>query len=83
MNVLGKFRLRVMNPDRLLFEGEVENIFVQGDTGEYEVLAYHYPILSLMRKGAIVIDWEHFVSIKKGIIKFFKNDCVAIVELDD
>ena len=72
-----------MNPDRLLFEGEVENIFLQGDTGEFEVLAYHYPVLSLLRKGAIVIDWEHYVAIRKGIVKFFKNDCVAIVELDE
>lgn len=80
MGVLGSFKLLIMNPDRVIFKGEVESLFLQGDTGEYELLPYHYPVLGLLREGRIIIDWKFYVPIKKGVIKFFKNDCVILVE---
>lgn len=76
-----KFKLKIMNPDRMLYEGDIGALFVAGDTGEFEVLAYHYPVLSLLKEGELVIDWENYIPIKSGIIKFFRNDCVVMIEL--
>lgn len=79
----GTFHLRIMNPDRMIFEGEVSKLFLQGDTGEFEILPAHYPIFSLLKKGSIIVDWEKKLDINKGIVRFFKNDCVIIAELQE
>jgi F0F1-type ATP synthase epsilon subunit len=76
-----QFNLLIMDPDRKIYEGTASNIFLKGNTGEFELLAYHYPVLSLLDEGEIVIDWQKSLSIKRGIIKFFKNDCTILVEL--
>ncbi len=81
MAELGKFKLSIMDPDKIIFQGEVSHAFFQGNTGEYEIMAFHYPVLGLLKEGQILIDWKYYVGIKKGIVKFFKNDCVALVEL--
>ncbi len=81
MAVLGIFNLKIINPERLLFEGEVSNIFLRGDTGEFEILSYHYPILSLLIRGEIIIDWRFTLPIKKGVVRFFKTDCVIMAEV--
>jgi F-type H+-transporting ATPase subunit epsilon len=80
---LGKFNLTILDPDRKIFEGQATNLFIQGDTGEFELMPFHYPVLSLLREGHVIIDWKHSVSVKSGIIRFFKNECVVIVELKD
>jgi len=79
----GKFKLLVIDPDKIIYEGEVTNLFLQGDTGEFELLPYHYPVLSVLKQGEIIIDWKYTIAIKHGIIRFFQNECVVIVELND
>jgi len=70
-----------MDPDKVVYRGTASSIFLKGNTGEFELLAYHYPVLSLLDECDIIIDWEKRISIRKGIVKFFKNDCVILVEL--
>ena len=67
----------------MIYEGDAEHLFLPGETGEFELLPYHYPVLSLLKAGHIIVDWKYSIAIKKGLVKFFKNDCVVIVELDD
>lgn len=82
-NPQGSFSLKVMDPDRVIYEGEVTNLFLQGDTGEFEILPFHYPVLSVLRQGRMIINWKYYIAVRKGIVRFFKNECVAIVELDE
>ena len=51
-----------------------------GATGEFEILEFHKAIISLLREGRIVIDWEKEVPIKKGVVKMAGDELVAIVE---
>jgi len=81
MAVSLKFKLQVMNPDRMIFDGEAESIFVQGNTGEFEMMSYHYPVLSLLKQGEVIIDWKYYVPVVNGIVKFFRNDCCVVVEV--
>jgi F-type H+-transporting ATPase subunit epsilon len=76
-----RFKLLIMNPDKKIFDGTASSLFLKGNTGEFELLPYHYPVLSLLDEGDIVIDWEKSISINNGIIKFFKNECTVLVEL--
>ena len=69
-----------MTPDTLIYENEVQSLFLSGDRNEYELLPYHYPVLGILKKGNIIIDWKESVPIKFGIIRFFANDCIILIE---
>ena len=76
------FKLTVMTPDSLVYENEVESVFLTGDRGEYEVLPYHYPVLGILKRGSIIVDWKESIRIKSGLIRFFANDCIILIEPD-
>ena len=69
-----------MTPDSLLYQNEVESAFFIGDQGEFEILPYHYPVLGILVEGPIILNWKESVTIKFGLIKFFANECVVLVE---
>ena len=69
-----------MTPEALLYQNEVESAFFSGDKGEYELLPYHYPLLGILDKGNIIINWKEAVPVKFGVVKFFANDCIVLVE---
>lgn len=74
------FKLTVMSPDALVFESEVQSVFLTGDQGEYELMPYHYPVLGILKEGNIIIDWKESIPLKFGLIRFFANDCIILVE---
>ena len=74
------FKLTVMTPDALIYENEVQSVFLTGDRGEYELLPYHYPVLGILKEGNIIIDWKESIPLKVGLIRFFANDCIILVE---
>lgn len=74
------FKCTVMTPDALIYEKEVHSVFLTGDKGEYELLPYHYPVLGILKEGNIIIDWKEGIPIKFGLIRFFANDCIILIE---
>ncbi len=74
------FHLTILNPKNVLFEGDVDSVFLPGDSGEFEIMSHHAAIVSLLRPGDVVINWEKKVLIKNGMVKFENNDCVILVE---
>ena len=74
------FQLRVLNPKHVVFDGQVESVFLPGDAGEFELLAYHVPIMSLLRDGEIVIDWKTRIPIRKGMVRYHNEECVILLE---
>lgn len=85
MGVLGTFQLKIMDVDCVIYQNDVSNLFAAadhwGEPWEFELLAFHYPVICVLCPGDIVIDWREVVTIKKGILKFFKNECTVLVEL--
>ena len=75
----GNFRCVVLSAKRLVFEDEINSLFIAGDKGEYEILAYHYPLIGLV-KGDIVINWEKRLPVKGGVVRFFANECNVMIE---
>ena len=65
-----------------MYENEVQSVFLTGDKGEYELLAYHYPLLGVLSQGDIVINWQEQIPIKGGVVRFFANECIILVEED-
>lgn len=80
MNGFFMFHVTIVTPQKVLFEGEATKVFLQGDEGEFEVLDYHRPVLSLLRKGRVVIDGNKFVVVRGGIARFGENSLVVLAE---
>ncbi len=74
------FKIAIMTPEALLYQQEVESAFFIGDRGEYELLPYHYPVIGILKQGNIILNWREAVPIKFGLIRFFANDCIVLVE---
>ena len=74
------FKCTILSPKNLIFESNVTSLFIIGDRSEYELLAYHYPLVGLVQKGNIIIDWKRQIPIRSGILRFFANECTILVE---
>ncbi len=75
----GNFRCVILSAKRLVFEAEINSLFITGDRGEYELLAYHYPLIGIV-KGDIVINWEKRLPVRGGVVRFFANECNVMIE---
>ena len=73
-------KLKVLSPKRTIFEGDARSILLAGDLAEFELLDYHAPILSLLRKGNVVVDGSMRIPINRGLLKFDRNVCVILAE---
>lgn len=74
------FKTTVITSNNILFEGEAWSVFLPGATGEFEILELHRPIVSLLKKGKIIIDWKKQISIKRGAVRMSQDELVAVVE---
>ena len=73
-------KVTILNPKQTIYEGEAWSVFLPGNTGEFEVLDRHKPIVSLLREGQIVLDQSKTIPIKQGIVKLYNNELVALIE---
>ncbi|MDT8390237.1 MAG: hypothetical protein RRC34_06990 [Lentisphaeria bacterium] len=73
-------RVTVLNPKETLFAGEAESATFPGASGDFEVLEFHKPTISLLRKGRIVLDRQRGISVQKGIVRVIHDEVVALVE---
>ena len=45
--------LKIVSPERVEFDGEVESVLVPGTLGSFEILNDHAPIISTLDKGVV------------------------------
>lgn len=76
----GMFKVIITTPDKVIFEDECWSVFLPGETGEFEILAFHKAIVSLLRRGHIVVDLEKRIPVVKGVVKFSDEELVAVIE---
>ncbi|MBI4835052.1 MAG: hypothetical protein HY811_09585 [Planctomycetes bacterium] len=65
-------------PDEILYEGLAESVFLPGEYGEFEILTFHAPVMSVLKKGLVRID-DRIFSISDGIAKFDENNELVIL----
>lgn len=75
-----KFRLQVVSLKRMLFDKDVESVYLAGDEGEYELLPYHYPLLGALPEGEIKIKGHPHIPLRAGVVLFNDNQCTIIIE---
>ncbi len=77
-----KFNLIIMTLEEAIFEGEAKSVILTGDKSEFELLAYHSPLISILERGEVLIDNEISVPLRKGIVRFYNNECIILTEQD-
>lgn len=66
----------------LAFDDMVESIYLTGDDGEFELLAFHHPLVASIPEGEIRIAGHQSVPIKVGVLSFRNNQCRVLAEVD-
>ncbi|MBR6181094.1 MAG: ATP synthase F1 subunit epsilon [Prevotella sp.] len=77
-------RLRIVSPESIAFDGEVESVKVPGILGNFEILNNHAPIISALQKGMVEYDdaeGRHQLSINGGFVEVQKNKVSLCVEV--
>jgi len=46
-------KLKIVSPERIEYDGEVESVLVPGTQGQFEILNDHAPIISTLDKGTV------------------------------
>jgi len=74
------FKAIVITSSKVLFEGDVRSVFLPGSKGEFEVLEFHKPILSLLRQGNLVINGDKKIHVSRGAMRMSGDELVAVIE---
>ena len=76
--------LKIVSPERVAFEGEVESVTVPGSSGQFEILANHAPIISSLEKGEVIYvtkTGQENLNILGGFVLVKKNEVSLCVEV--
>ena len=64
--------LEIVSPEATLFSGDVTSVTVPGINGEFQMLANHAPIVSLLQEGDVKILGNNIVIAEAYQSKFSK-----------
>ncbi|MBO7415663.1 MAG: ATP synthase F1 subunit epsilon [Bacteroidaceae bacterium] len=76
-------KIRIIAPDKLIFEGEVESVTLPGTMGSFTVLNNHAPIISSLNRGRIAYKDANGVAevlIESGFAEVRDNTLSICVE---
>ena len=75
-------KLKIVSPERVEFDGEVESVTVPGTQGNFEVLTGHAPIISSLQKGLVEYDGKQ-LPVTGGFVAVQKNEVSVCVEINE
>lgn len=77
-------RLKIVSPEKTVYDGEVVSVVVSGTNGSFEILDHHAPIISSLEKGKVAYTTSNgteqldvlggFVLVKQNVV----NLCVEV-----
>lgn len=78
-------RLKIISPQSVVFDGDVEQVTVPGTQGEFEILTNHAPIISSLESGTMSYkpqgQSKTQLSIQGGFVEVQKNTVSVCVEI--
>jgi F-type H+-transporting ATPase subunit epsilon len=73
------FDVIIYSPEKQIFQGKASSVLFPGETGVFEILSYHKPLLSRLIGGNIVVDDKTF-KIRCGIVGVSHNKATVVIE---
>ena len=80
----GVLNVRIVSPERVVYEGEASALVVPAWDGSVGILPGHAPFMSLLGAGALAVELpgggsdEYFVA--GGVLKVDRNDVTLLTE---
>ena len=78
-------RLKIISPERIIFDGEVIRVVVPGTMGIFEILEHHAPIISSLTAGVVsyLSDKQELSEqpVAGGFVEVQKDEVRLCVEL--
>ncbi len=78
-------KLKIVSPQKVEFEGDVQSVLVPGMLGQFEILTNHAPIISALTEGTVTYTLpdgtKHQVPTTGGFVEVQKNEVALCVEL--
>ena len=74
-------QLKIITHERIVFEGEVDEIVIQAQTGQMGILKDHIPLTTVLEIGVTKVrqgDKERFFATMGGVFQF-KDDIATIL----
>lgn len=83
---MNEMHVRVVTPDKLIFDGAASRIQAKGTEGQFMILPRHLPMVSLLGIGELRIDAvqeaeSHYIAIDEGILEV-SNNSITILATD-
>ncbi len=75
-------KLKIVSPERIEYDGDVERVVVPGTQGQFEILNDHAPIISTLQKGVVVYD-DKELPILGGFVEVQKNIVSLCIEKEE
>ncbi len=73
------FKISISDQERKLYEELVSRVSLPGAEGEFAVLDFHAPMISLLKAGKILVDGK-YLPIRRGIALVARNELFVLVE---
>lgn len=77
-------QLKIVSPEKVVFQGEVVSVLVPGTLGSFEILNEHAPIISSLEEGKVeytTLEGKNVMNIRGGFVECKKNEVSLCVEV--
>ena len=78
-------KLKIVSPEGVAYEGNVESVSVPGSLGQFQILNNHAPIISLLEAGEVIYKdlagERKMRPVKGGLVEVQQNNVNVCVEL--
>ena len=79
-------KLKIITQERVVFDGEVDEIYTKGIDGEFGILKGHQPIMSALDIGVtrvVIGDESKKFTTMGGILQFKDEECLILTTLSE
>lgn len=76
-------KLKIVSPERIVFDNDVESVTVPGMKGEFQILTGHAPLISSLGNGKLMYmdaEGEHVFTVSGGFVEVQNNVVSVCVE---
>lgn len=76
--------LKIISPERIVYQGMVESVTVPGTLGSFQILNDHAPIISSLEKGVVEYatkEGRESFAVTGGFVEVKKNEVCVCVEV--
>lgn len=78
-----KFHFKIITPEKIVYEDDIDAIFTKGVDGEFGVLVDHTPFMSALDIGVTKAEKDgnaEYIATIGGVFQFKNNEAVILTE---